>query len=221
MGWLVTILIALVVVGMVTPVQIAVYYGRIGENDHLVVEMTAWFRLIRRKYELPVVALKSTAHGPEVVARVESVRQTDEVNETVRDMTGRQIKKWYHSYRDALENIHDMRPLLQEFFKHIRCTRLEWHTMMGTGQASETGALTGIVWSVKSLIVGILSHSLSLRTIPRMSVQPIWNQACIRTQFRCVLRFYLGHALVTAAKMYLRRRKGRERQWQTNPSGAG
>ena len=77
--------------------------------------------------------------------------------------------------------------------------RLEWHTLMGTGQAGETGALTGIIWGVKSMIIGIMSHTFTLHAMPKMSVQPVWNQAIIQTRFQCVLHFYLGHLLITVS----------------------
>ncbi|KQL43818.1 hypothetical protein AN963_20310 [Brevibacillus choshinensis] len=220
MSWLIVIVIVMVILLFITPVQIMLFYGRVGENDHVIVELSAWFRLIRRKYEIPMVFLKQSEAGPELVAKVETVQQKNRTKEKIKDLTRKQMNKWYHNYRDLLEKIHDLQPMFSQLFKRIRCTKLDWHTVMGTGQASETGALTGIIWGVKSMLIGVISHSISLRVIPRMSVQPTWNQAMIRTQFHCVLHVTLGHIIVVAAKMYFQLRKGRDRKWRTAPSEA-
>jgi len=218
--WVFVLLVAPVLLLFVTPVQITLFYGRSGENDHVVIELSAWYRLIRRKYEIPMVFVKQSEAGPELVAKVETVQQKNKTKEKLKDITRKQVNKWYHNYRELLDKVHDLQPMFKQLFRRIRCTRLEWHTLMGTGQAPETGALTGIVWGIKSMLVGIISHSFSMRAIPSLSVEPVWNQALLRTQFHCVLHLMLGHALVVAAKMYFRMRKGSWRKWRTAPSEA-
>lgn len=219
-SWLIGIVLFLFLMLFITPVQIQLYYGRVGENDNIVVELSAWYRLIRRKYEIPMVFMKATEEGPEVVAKVETVQQKTKTKDKVKDLTRKQVNKWYHNYREVLETVHDMQPLFKQFFRRIRCTRLEWHTVMGAGQASETGALTGIIWAVKSMIVGAISNSISLRILPSLSVQPVWNQAFIRTQFQCDLHVILGHILLVVFRLFIKLRKGRTRKWRAATSEA-
>lgn len=219
-SWLIIGLIALLFLLYMTPMQAEVYYGRVGENDHVVLELSAWFRLIRKKYEVPMVFMKQSEAGPELVAKVETIQQKKKTKEKVQDFTRRQAHKWYHNYREMLEKVHDLQPMFKELFRSFRCTRLDWHTVMGTGQAPETGALTGLIWGIKSMLVGLVSHSVTMRVIPRLSVQPVWNQALVRTQFHGVFRFRLGHVLTVIVKMYVRLRKDRVRKWRTAPSEA-
>lgn len=215
MGWFLFSLFLLLLVIIFTPVHISVFYGRVEANDHLVVELTAWFRLIRRKYEIPILAIKPTEKGPEMMYKMETVQQKRKTKEEVDDVTHRQVQTWYHRYQSLLKRFRDVQPVMKHFFKRIRCTKLEWHTTMGTGQADETGALTGIIWSIKSMIVGVVSHTLSFRTMPRMSVQPVWNQPLLRTQIQCNLRLYVGDALLAGIKLLLRTQLKRGRKWQT------
>lgn len=221
-AWIcIAIFLLLGVLVAITPVQLSAYYGRVGENDHVVVEVSAWFRLIRRKYEIPVLALDMLKQGPEVVAKVETVKQGKQTKESVRDITRRQIKKWYDLYHELLELVRDLRPVVQDFCKKVRCTRLEWHTAMGTGQADETGALTGMIWGMKSMIVGVFTHTISLRTMPRLSVQAVWNQSLLRTQLQLNLRFYLGHVLLAGLKVLYRLWQGKIiRKWHAAPTEA-
>jgi cell division protein FtsB len=220
LGWLVVGILALLALAAVTPVRIAVYYSRVGENDHLVVEVSAWFRLIRRKFELPVLLLKPTRQGPELKAKVEKVQQQSGMDESIQDINFKQVKQWRKKYQDLLKRVHDLQPVARAFFRKIRCSRLEWHTVLGTGGAAETGTLLGLVWGVKSMLVSVFSGAVSLRSMPRLSVQPVWNQPVIRTQFRCILHFWLGHAMLAGVRLLLRWRKGRQREWQSAPSEA-
>lgn len=213
----------LVVIGLIviTPVQITLHYRRAGEEDHLLVELSAWFRLIRRTYEIPAMNVERAGRMPELVAKMRTFQQGKVKKESVNDITGRQVKKWSDLYQELLKRVHDLRPLAKALCKRVRCTRLEWHTQMGTGHADETGALTGIVWGVKSVIVGTFSHMVTLRAIPRLSVQPVWNESVLHTEVNVHLRIYLGHLLHSGLKLLFRMRRGKWLpKWQTTPSQA-
>ena len=199
-AWVCAAILLLLGVLAVTPVRIFVHYGRGGENDSVVVELSAWFRLFRRKFEIPFLSLEASVEGPKVVARTETVKQGNLAKEEIQDVTRRKVKKWYDKFHELLLQVHNLRSLVRHFCKKVRCTRLEWHTVMGTGHADETGALSGIVWGIKSMIIGVLSHSVSLRTMPRLSVQPVWNETILRTQLEIQFRFYLGHAIAAGLK---------------------
>lgn len=213
--------LVLLAVIAITPVQVLIHYSRVGDNDHLLLEFSAWFRLIRRAYEIPVLNLEKSGKMPEVVAKVETVQQGKLAHETVKDFTQKQAKKWFQRTKEVLEMVHDLRPLMKEFFRQVRCTRLEWHTEMGTGQADETGALTGLIWGIKSMIIGTFSNMIALRTLPRLSVQPVWNQSLLHTQLDVKLRFYLGHLLLTGLRIFFRmKNKKRLLKWETTPTHA-
>ncbi len=221
LGWIIAgVIVLIVLILYMTPVRISVFYGRIGENDHLIIEVSAWFRLIRWKYELPVMKLGTSRIGPEVEAKVEKQTKPTKVDERIHDITGKQVKKWKNNYEELLERVTDLEPILRHLMKQIRCTRVEWHTSLGLGEAAATGTLTGIVYGVKSVIIGMFSHFLSLRSMPRISVQPVWNGEQLRTQLRCILHFRLGHAMVAGVRILFRLRKGRDQKWQTTPSRA-
>lgn len=213
--WIATAILLIIFLLIVTPLRIAITYGRMSENDRLSVEVSAWFRLIRYRYEFPAINLKGSEDGPKVTAKMES--KTDE---TWKNITGPKVKKWYHNYQEFLEKVHDLQPIVKKMTSRIRCVDLDWHTTLGTGDAAETGALTGLVWGAKSMLIAFFSHNISFRTIPRVSVEPVWNGKCIRTRFTCILQFRLGHAMIAGIRILFRIRKGREQPWQTTPSRA-
>lgn len=215
LGWIIAAIVLVVILLYVTPLRIAIIYGRISENDRLTLEVSAWFRLIRLRYEFPLIRLKGSEDGPKISAKMET-----EKDETEKSITGPKVKKWYQNVQLMLERVHDLQPIFKKMLSRIRCVELDWHTTLGSGDAAETGALTGLVWGAKSMVVAFFSHNISFHTTPSISVEPIWNGKCIRTRFTCILQFRLGHAMVAGIRILFRMRKGREQPWQTTPSRA-
>lgn len=214
-GWILLAFLLLLLIIAITPLRIVISYGRVGGNDRLTLEVSAWFRLIRIAYELPVVQLAAGQKGPELVAKVEKKESASR-----KGINLEKLNKWRRNYRQLLERVHDLLPIVKRMMRRVQCPEIEWHTTLGLGEAAGTGALTGLVWGVKSMVIAFFSHQISLRTIPRISVQPVWNNQIIRTQFRCILTFRLGHAMVAGVRILLKLRKGRAQKWQTTPSRA-
>lgn len=213
--WLLALIIVVFVCLWLTTVRIEVQYHRTGENDRIFLVFSAWYQLIRYPLEIPVMKVKASEEGAKLVAKVEN--EGAEHSESDKSIDATDMKRVFNKYRELVDKIHDFQPILRNFTRHVFCERLEWSTVLGIGEAAGTGTLTGLVYSIKSMIVGMFSHYISLRTIPRISVNPAWNNTIIRTQFHCILRFRVGHAIWAGIRLLWKTWKGRERKWQSTP----
>lgn len=202
LGWM--IWWTLLLISAVTKLTVSIRYGRVGENDLLVVEVSAWFGLIRLRYEIPVIKWTTSGGQPAVVAEVKGRRKQSAKEKRI-DL--QQIKTSLKRYRSYLHRFVDVRPVMNQMLRHVRCTALEWHTVLGTGDAAGTGALAGAAWGVKSVVVGTISRHVTLHAVPRFSVQPVWNEARLGTQFRCVFHFRIGHLMIAGMRLTLLRLK--------------
>lgn len=208
-------MLALVIIGVtlvvlillcLTTLRIYITYGRVGKNDQMVLEVTAWRKLFYYKYEVPLLALATGEAGLELSAKVEKAGKKH-FNTDKKNLNAAKVKRWYENIQDLMSKIHDLNPILKHMLKQMRCDKLEWHTWIGLGDAGETGALTGLAWGIKSVIISAFSHYLLLRSIPKLSVQPVWNDQIVRTQFRCTLHFRLVHAFVAGTRILIKMRK--------------
>jgi hypothetical protein len=102
----------------------------------------------------------------------------------------------------------------------VYCRQIEWNTVLGAGDAAATGVLTGLVYGVKSVIISVFSHYLTMYTVPRISVQPLWDTKAVRTRFSCRLQFRVVFAAAAGVRILLKIRKGRQRKWQAAPTRA-
>jgi len=220
LGWILLIaLLLLLALLFFTPLKIKITYNREGANDGLQINVSAWFGLIRYKVKVPKLKLDGSPQGPQLSAELRQNLPGD-LRQKEGGVTSGMMKEGFAQMMDLLERVHGVRPVIRDMLRHVRIDHLEWHTAIGLGEAAETGALTGVSWSVKGMLLGALSHYVALRTSPRISVAPVWNDKCIRTRFHCILRFMLGYAMIAGIRILLKLRKGREQKWQTTPSRA-
>lgn len=200
-----------------SPLRLSLDYRRNGKEnrDSLTIEISAWFRLIRFQYEIPVLKLLTDKKEPALAVGVEGQgkRKAKEMNISLSDM-----KQRLQKFKQLRQHVQDLRGIIRKMMRKVRCEEIVWHTRLGFGEAASTGALTGLVWGIKSAIVTCFSHYISLRAVPRLSVQPVWNGEVIESQFRCILRFQLIHAIVAAVRILFRLWSRRKRKWQLTPS---
>lgn len=81
----------------------------------------------------------------------------------------------------------------------VRCDKLEWHTRIGLDNAATTAVATGMIWGLKSPIIGFLMHKMKLRftTTPQCYVTPRYNEFHFTTHLACNLKIRLASLLAT------------------------
>ena len=79
--------------------------------------------------------------------------------------------------------------------------RFEWHTIIGLGDAAHTGMITGAIWAIKGGIIGLISHYIKLKEMPKITVTPHFQAAVIQTEFTCIFQFRIGYAILAGLKL--------------------
>lgn len=185
---------------MITRLTIFIEANHSQDDDHIKIRFSIWFGLIRYKINVPMVAVDKET--PNIVFKKEKKASIS---------TGESKKKEKFSVKNLLANIHDtkevikrvvdMVPILQRFLKKISVTKLEWHSHIGVGDAAHTGVITGIGWSIKGTIMGVISHYLNLKTHPEYSITPSFQVAVSETRLRCMIHFRIGYAMVAGIRV--------------------
>jgi len=70
--------------------------------------------------------------------------------------------------------------------------RLEWRTELGTGDAAATAVLTGVLWALKSALVGFLARERAFLRRPEIRVLPDYRRTVLAFEISCIFRFTLG-----------------------------
>lgn len=145
------------------------------KSEH-VVQVTVffyWFRLLNRSI---------------------SIVKLDEADiwDLLTNMNGSSTKG-KHKVAKLKESYGDLTKLLSTVHIH----KLKWNTMVGTGEASTTGLITGGVWTSKGLLFGYLSEKATVECQPEINVIPYYQQKTLQTEIDCIVTIRLGQAIRT------------------------
>lgn len=195
-----------------TTLQISIHFKRNGKDDKVKTNVKAWFGLIDIRTEVPMIDFSEDLSGTESQLNIESPNETiDKTKFKVKPFEIMQLNQRIYHW---IKKIHDLHKIAKKFLKTVRLDKLEWHSAIGTGDAAQTGVLSGMGWGVKSSLIGLISSHVTLRALPRIHVQPLFQEKRVETELKCMIRFRIGHAILAGIRILLNLRKRRDDKWQ-------
>ncbi|MCD1260758.1 DUF2953 domain-containing protein [Paenibacillus athensensis] len=221
MVWIVvTAVVAVALAALITAVMFSYvrgefYFSRVRDNDQLTVQIKALSGLIRYKFEVPVIQFKSFSRG--VLVKAEAVNETRSKlkEENQEHITKHKIERFYRQAREIVEHTLSFSDWMKQTLAHVECTSLTWNTRVGVGDAPETAITTGLVWTLKSSLLGFVFRWIDMQTKPRVMVEPLYNALEFTTMLRVRGRIRAGMALWSGLRLLVRiiREKGGLRTW--------
>jgi hypothetical protein len=94
-----------------------------------------------------------------------------------------------------------------------RTEELSWVTRVGAGDPALTGILSGLLWSFKGAIFGVLAERMAFVRRPVVRVQPDFEGVAFRTALHCIVRARVRDIIAAGAGVWRRKREG---PWRTN-----
>ncbi|GAX91842.1 DUF2953 domain-containing protein [Effusibacillus lacus] len=219
MNWVWTVLIlvgVLMLLICLLPVQVKLRYSREGEDDHLLVQIITLFGLFKYTVEIPVMKIVMNRNKK---VKINSELETGFGEEANQQRIGlsvtlRKIRKIIRVQNELTEHLFRFTSRVRKMTKVFRITDIKWKTELGTGDAAMTGTAAGVVWSAKGMVIGIMSHYFSLRTKPRLIVQPDFHELKLSTSVDCIIRFWVGQAIVAGIQMAFYLLREGKKTWQ-------
>jgi hypothetical protein len=222
-GWIITLivilglivfLLLLIIITKLT-ITISLYHGN--DNDHFLIRFRAWFGLIKYKVEVPMVKLGD--EGPNIVFEEKTEKGKEgkgEEKDKLKKETPEDILTSIKDFRELLQHVAGLHSIISHFLSKVKIFDIQWQTLFGTGDASSTGTMTGLIWGAKGSMMGVLSSYMNLQTMPQMMVVPSFQKAIIQTDFSCIITFRVGHAILAGIKM-IKLWKGGKPNFQSKP----
>ncbi|WP_200759869.1 DUF2953 domain-containing protein [Effusibacillus dendaii] len=226
---------------LLIPLQVHIQYSRNGRDDQLTVQFQALFGLFTYKIESSavdlIVSLKEkskikangntdarvagqsteTAESAEAIESSQPTRLAETVSQDGKhavDLPFERLQKSFQIYRELTEHLHTFHQKLRQLTKVFRVVEMNWKTDLGTGDAALTGMATGVVWGLKGTLLGIISGLFSFRSQPHLSVYPHFNKELLRTEVDCIIRFWLGQAIVAGIQMGIYMLREGKKSWR-------
>lgn len=188
---------------------------RIGSNDDAEVLIRALFGLLKFKYEIPFASIEglSIKMQEEVSTKNAGIDSWKAYND---EINPEKVVTLLDKMKQVLTLTKDLTGWLKKTMTKVELTRWSWTTSIGTGDAMWTAMATGVVWSVQSSVLGVLSQFVQLKTEPVMEVQPIFNRSAFATEWSCIAQIRFGYAILAGLQLLLRvkKTKGGVKAWQ-------
>jgi hypothetical protein len=207
MIWLLIVLLILLFLFTLiifTKLTILINYFHHNENDDLKIEFRIWFGLIKYKINVPLIKIDN--NSPSVVVKSNSKMGSSSTKEKNSEQKVTQIEKndittSLENAKELLYRVVNLHLIVRKFFKKVTLKQLEWHSIIGVGDAAHTGTITGAIWAIKGSIIGMLSQYIKLKEMPNLTVTPHFQLAIIHTRLSCIFQFRIGHAILAGLKL--------------------
>jgi hypothetical protein len=204
MKWLIIVLIIifiLLVTLVLTKLTVVLDYYHGNDNDHLKLEFKIWFGMMKYKKEIPLIKIDD--NSPTIVVKDKTKLGKDEKTskEDVKQIGKKDILISLNNAKELLHHVIKLHHVVRSFLRKVSVKRVEWHTVIGLGDAASTAVSTGGIWAVKGSMIGMISHYMKLKEMPRMTVTPYFQYKVTQTRFRCMIQFRIGQAMLAGLKL--------------------
>lgn len=81
--------------------------------------------------------------------------------------------------------------------KKVMFHTFNWETTIGTAEATSTGVLTGLCWTVKECIGALLTQFVKMKKSPEFKVNPVFQQSLLESNCTCIFSMRVGQAIYT------------------------
>lgn len=122
----------------------------------------------------------------------------DEVNETKNDENN-SYKAEFDKLLNNICKLNNYKPIIYYIFDKIKVNRIIWHTQIGLQDAALTAYITGLLWSIKSIITSFLSTRTYTKNID-IDILPKYNNKEFEIYFNCIIRIKLVNIIIAGIK---------------------
>ncbi|MCM3759642.1 DUF2953 domain-containing protein [Alkalihalobacillus oceani] len=201
---IIIILALLLLLIMVTKLTISIIYRHLKDDDLLEVIVHVWGMRVYT-FSAPVIQLDDTSLS--LIVKEEQKVGPKKTNKT-QSFTIHTLLNDIQLFNDLVHHVVGLHQITKRFLRHVTLNQLDWHTVFGVGEAAMTAQLSGVIWGLKGSIVGLISHYVKVRQLPKLQVDPRFQEVITQVSFSCMFSFRIGHAIV-AGLMLLKHWKQR------------
>ncbi|MCH5584280.1 DUF2953 domain-containing protein [Shimazuella sp. AN120528] len=189
-------------------IKIEINYKRTDKQDKGELKVRALGGLLHYRLSIPTIDFKNVDKGVKVESNKES--STDKKAEDT-FINKDKIEFLYENYEDLLHRVKYFQESVRWFMSRVHCTKWDWETNVGTGDAAEAGVLTGMIWGVKTTVLGFFSHYIQWDSRPQIEVTPCFQQALLDTSFVAKFSFTFGSAVRFLLLLWFRFKKSNKK----------
>ncbi|WP_165921059.1 DUF2953 domain-containing protein [Paenibacillus albiflavus] len=209
MGLLLLWILLVIGVGMIiisiTFIEVKVIAKRDHKDDQIIVDIKALWGLVKFRYEVPAIQLLDLGKG--ILFKKEQINDnTDkEMSASTEALNKRVIMHYIDISRQLLKSTKGLIDWFKQLLSRVECTTLSWNSRIGLDDAAFTAQVVGIVWGIKSMLIGYLIRYVQMKqTPPQLEVMPQYNMWDYSTEIKITIRIRIIYLIVSACNLLIR-----------------
>lgn len=213
---LIMILANIVIISLLfySKIYISLAYQRDGSNDYIAVDVYIFRKLLAYSMKVPMIDIGDISHALWLKSQIKTGQSQDETHIKREQRFIKKIMKFYLLHPSRLRRVVRLAryyarlyyKFMGNFIHSFRCEQLEWKTVYGSEDAGLTGIGTGLLWTVKTLILIRLKNHVTVKKQPIINVNPIFGHNSFKVDFQCIFSIRLGNIINTVRLLYLIKR---------------
>ncbi|MGM7702333.1 DUF2953 domain-containing protein [Pseudalkalibacillus sp. Hm43] len=222
MYWVIGILSILgliIVLLMLSTVRISIIFVHDQNRDECKVRLHLLRGMFHYSWDIPFNEMEMEDDGLHMKYQTDmEVGEQDHEKEREAIFRVESIMERAQETKELIDSVYQMHWIIRRFLKRVRVEEFEWYSSLGTGDASSTGIFSGMLWTIKGSIVGMVSHLMKMLSPPKIEIQPSFQMPIVQTHFQCIISFRAGQAML-AAYQIAKNWKGRKQHVRTSNPG--
>jgi len=182
---------------------IQLQYQRDGSDDYIAVNVYIFKKLLTYNMKVPIIEIGDSKNLFWLNSKIQTAHGQDKTHSKREQRFVKKMVKFYILHPRKLSRIigdfrHYIRlyyAMKQRIAKTLHCEQLQWKTIFGSEDAGLTGLGTGVLWTVKALIITRLQKQISVIQKPIINVKPIFGQNSFKVDFQCIFSIRFGNVI--------------------------
>ncbi|MGG0237038.1 DUF2953 domain-containing protein [Bacillus rhizoplanae] len=142
----------------------------------------------------------------DVLERIEKQqKKTDQKIEKAGEEGGTEDKfvAMLDSIAEVIKRMQEIHTMMKGFLQKVKIKNWRWRSQVGTGDAASTGVITGYVWSVKGMIVGVAGNYMEIIDAPQLEVTPIFQGKTVASHCELTASFRIYRAVKAVVRIFV------------------
>lgn len=192
-------------------IYITLTYRRDGSNDDLVVDVYLFKTLLVYKMQIPAIEIISIKDSYWIQSKIKA-GQSQEQTQSIREQRFvRKTINFYITHPGRIRYIFRLfrycarlySRLMGNVITFLYCEQLKWKTSYGSGDAAITGIVSGMLWTIKGLMITRFKKRVIFTKKPIINVNPIFGADHFKVDFQCIFSIRLGNVINAIRNLYV------------------
>lgn len=192
-------------------IHIQLVYQRDGSNDDLWIKVSMFRKLITYDMQIPMIEITNMKNSVWLQSKIKTRHSQEQTKEKREQRFIRKTLHYYLTHPGKLRYVFRLfRYCARLYFRimgnviiALHCEQLKWKTRYGAKDAGVTGVVTGILWTIKSLLLTRLQQKAIFVNKPNIYVTPDFEEESLEIDFQCIFSIRLGNVITTIRKLYV------------------